>query len=65
VSRAEAGLPEDATVYCCFNGLHKVTAFVFARWMAILGRVPGSVRWLLSTGEETHARLRQAAEQAA
>ena len=29
VSRADAGLPEEATVYCCFNGLHKLTAFVF------------------------------------
>ncbi len=64
VSRAEAGLPQDATVYCCFNGLHKLTAFVFARWMAILARVPGSVLWLLSAGDETHARLRQVAERA-
>ncbi len=61
VSRAEAGLPDDATVFCCFNGLHKLTPFVFDRWMAILGRVPGSVLWLLSADEATHARLRERA----
>ena len=61
VSRAEAGLPEDATVFCCFNGLHKLTAFVFDRWMAILARVPGSVLWLLSADEAVHARLRERA----
>ncbi len=64
VSRAEAGLPEDATVFCCFNGLHKLTPFVFDRWMAILARVPGSVLWLLSTDDAVHARLRERAGQA-
>ncbi len=63
-TRAEAGLPDDATVFCCFNGLHKLTPFVFDRWMAILGRVPGSVLWLLSADEAVHARLRQHAVQA-
>ena len=57
VSRAEAGLPEGATVFCCFNGLHKLTPFVFDRWMAILAGVPGSLLWLLSADAAVHARL--------
>lgn len=46
-SRASVGLPETGTVFCCFNGSHKITRFVVARWLTILERVPGSVLWLL------------------
>ncbi len=60
-SRAEAGLPENAVVYCSFNGMQKITPRVFQRWMTILGRVPNSVLWLLTGGDETDARLKQAA----
>jgi len=61
-TRAEAGLPEDAVVYCCFNGIHKITPFTWRRWMTILREVPNSVLWLLEgTVEETHVRLREAA----
>jgi predicted O-linked N-acetylglucosamine transferase (SPINDLY family) len=56
--RNEAGLPEDAVVYCCFNGAHKINRFTFDRWMRILAQVPGSVLWLLSGAESTHARLK-------
>jgi predicted O-linked N-acetylglucosamine transferase (SPINDLY family) len=61
-TRTEAGLPEDAFVYCSLNGMQKITPRVFERWMTILGRVPGSVLWLLSgTTAEANERLRQAA----
>ncbi len=63
-TRAEAGLPEDATVFCSFNGTQKITPFVFARWMTILREVPGSVLWLLKSCEEVETRLRARAEQA-
>jgi len=46
-SRAELGLPEDAFVFCCFNLSAKITPAVFSLWMRLLGRVPGSVLWLL------------------
>lgn len=46
-SRAAIGLPETGTVFCCFNGSHKITRFVIERWLTILERVPGSVLWLL------------------
>ncbi|MBR0672499.1 O-linked N-acetylglucosamine transferase, SPINDLY family protein [Neoroseomonas soli] len=57
-TRAEQGLPEDAAVFCSFNGTQKITPFVFARWMEILRQVPGSVLWLLKSCEEVEARLR-------
>jgi len=61
-TRAEAGLPEDAFVYCCFNGTHKITRFTFDRWLDILARVPNSVLWLLSGAESSHGRLHAYAE---
>ena len=57
-SRAEAGLPEDGVVYCCFNGTHKITRFTFERWLAVIARVPGSVLWLLTGTEATNERLK-------
>jgi predicted O-linked N-acetylglucosamine transferase (SPINDLY family) len=57
-TRAAHGLPEDATVFCSFNGTQKITPFVFARWMAILRGAPGSVLWLLKSCDEVEARLR-------
>jgi predicted O-linked N-acetylglucosamine transferase (SPINDLY family) len=62
-SRAEAGLPEDAFVYCCFNGPQKITRSTFGRWMTILKGVPNSVLWLLSSNALTDERLRQLAAQ--
>ncbi|MES1174023.1 MAG: hypothetical protein ABUL62_06810 [Myxococcales bacterium] len=56
-SRADVGLPEEAMVFCCFNGAHKIHPFTFDRWLTILARVPGSVLWLLSSNDATNARL--------
>ncbi len=61
-TRAEVGLPDEAFVYCCFNGTHKITPFTFTRWLEILKRVPHGVLWLLDTAEETKKRLRDFAE---
>ncbi len=58
-TRTEAGLPEDAIVYCCFNGSHKITPFTFRLWMQILRQVPGSVLWLMGSQAETNERLKQ------
>jgi predicted O-linked N-acetylglucosamine transferase (SPINDLY family) len=60
-TRAEAGLPEDGFVYCCFNGTHKITRHTFDRWMKILSEVPGSVLWLLTGTDATNERIRQLA----
>ncbi|MCA3281112.1 MAG: tetratricopeptide repeat protein [Roseomonas sp.] len=56
-SRAEAGLPENGFVYCCFNNAYKITPEIFASWMRILAAVPGSVLWLLNNEAEAMARL--------
>nr|WP_183855929.1 glycosyl transferase [Rhizobium sp. BK456] len=63
-SRAEAGLPEGAFVFACFNGTQKVTQETFAHWMKILLAKPGSVLWLLAGSDDVDQRLRQAAENA-
>jgi len=63
-SRKEMGLPEDAIVYCSFNGTQKLTARIFALWMAILKNTPNSVLWLLGATEDTNDRLRSYAENA-
>ena len=60
-SRAEAGLPENAFVYASLNGMQKLTAKMFARWMNILREVPDSVLWLLAGDDETNKRLRDLA----
>ncbi|NYZ17079.1 tetratricopeptide repeat protein [Azospirillum sp. RWY-5-1] len=60
-TRAEMGLPDDAMVFCCFNGLHKITRFTAERWLTVLERVPGSVLWLLSGAPGAEARLRDLA----
>lgn len=61
-TRAQAGLPENAFVFCCFNGTQKITRFTFERWMEILRRTPHSVLWLLEGASDTYQRLCQVAE---
>jgi predicted O-linked N-acetylglucosamine transferase (SPINDLY family) len=60
-TRTEVGLPENAFVYCCLNGMQKITPRTFHRWMMILGAVPDSVLWLLEGNGETNDRVREAA----
>ena len=62
--RAEYGLPQNAFVFCCFNQTVKITPEVFARWMALLRAVPGSVLWLLEDNPWATANLSAAAEAA-
>ena len=56
-TRSQVGLPEDAVVYCCFNGLHKLGRGTFDRWLMVLEQVPGSVLWLLGSNDSTNRRL--------
>jgi predicted O-linked N-acetylglucosamine transferase (SPINDLY family) len=46
-TRKDAGLPESGFVFCCFNNNHKITPVVFDVWMRLLGKVEGSVLWLI------------------
>jgi predicted O-linked N-acetylglucosamine transferase (SPINDLY family) len=61
--RGDVGLPDVGVVYCCLNGMQKVTPLTFQRWMLILRHVPDSVLWLLEGREETNARVKQFAAQ--
>ncbi|MEQ1617143.1 MAG: N-acetylglucosamine transferase [Terricaulis sp.] len=56
-TRAEAGLPDNAFVFCCFNAAHKLTRYSFERWLEVLRATPESVLWLLDYGAETNQRL--------
>src|SRR5262249_37908911 len=61
-TRRDAGLPENAFVFCCFNGTHKISRFTFDRWTEILRAVPNSVLWLLDATPETKKRIGDHAE---
>ncbi len=62
-SRENAGLPESAFVFCCFNNNFKITPETFDGWMRILNRVDGSVLWLLEDNATAASNLRRQAEQ--
>lgn len=61
-TRAEAGLPERAFVFCCFNNPAKITPDVFAVWMRLLAAVEGSVLWLLDHNAAATRNLRAEAQ---
>jgi predicted O-linked N-acetylglucosamine transferase (SPINDLY family) len=60
-TRAELGLPPTGFVFCCFNNSYKILPGTFDRWMRILGRVPGSVLWLLGDNPTAIRNLRSEA----
>ncbi len=60
-TRDDEGLPPGAFVFCCLNGLQKLTEATFAIWLTILSRVGDSVLWLLGGTAETRERLRRLA----
>lgn len=62
-TRAEMGLPENAMVYCCFNGTQKISKPTFDRWLNILSRVQGSVLWILGGTADAQNRLKAYAAQ--
>jgi predicted O-linked N-acetylglucosamine transferase (SPINDLY family) len=61
VSRAQAGLPEDAFVFCCFNNTYKLTTAMFDIWMRLLAGVPGSRLWLADHNAAAKRNLERAA----
>jgi predicted O-linked N-acetylglucosamine transferase (SPINDLY family) len=64
MSRAEAGLPEDCFIFCCFSRHYKITEEMFSDWMEILQRSDRSVLWLARDNDWSEANLRKAADQA-
>ncbi len=61
-TRAEAGLPGQGFVFCCFNNSYKINPPVFEIWMRLMHRVEGSVLWLAKAQAETAANLRREAQ---
>lgn len=57
VSRAEEGLPEGAFVFCCFSHHYKITPDLFAAWLAIVGRCPGAVLWIVEDNPTSRRNL--------
>jgi protein O-GlcNAc transferase len=60
-TRAEAGLPEEGFVFCCFNNSYKITPDVFDIWMRILKQVNDSVLWLVGGSPIMERNLRSEA----
>lgn len=60
-TRDELGLPTTGFVFCCFNNTYKILPAAFDRWMRVLGRVPGSVLWLLGDNQAAVRNLRREA----
>jgi predicted O-linked N-acetylglucosamine transferase (SPINDLY family) len=64
MSRAEAGLPDDCFVFCCFSKHYKITEEMFAAWMSILRQVDRSVLWLATDNKYSRTNLLTAARDA-
>ncbi len=56
-TRAAAGLPETAFVFCCFCNTYKITEEVFDAWIAILQRTGGTVLWLYADNETAQRNM--------
>jgi predicted O-linked N-acetylglucosamine transferase (SPINDLY family) len=61
-SRADAGLPDDAFVFCSFNNNFKFTPALFDIWMRLLGKIEGSVLWLLEGNANVKRNLQKEAK---
>ncbi len=60
-TRAGLSLPEQAFVFCSFNGSYKITPEVFEIWMRLLRALPRSIFWLLDDTEAATRNLRREA----
>jgi protein O-GlcNAc transferase len=61
VTRAEAGLPEDAFVWCAFHASFKINPPLFDIWARLLRAQPNSVLWLISNAALAEQNLRREA----
>jgi len=56
-TRLEAGLPDGAVVFCCFNNTYKIAPATFGVWMRVLGQVDRAVLWLLAPNDVARRNL--------
>ena len=59
MSRADAGLPEDALVLCGFNQAYKISPEVLDVWGALLEDTPNAVLWLLDWHGQARPHLEE------
>lgn len=64
VRREDYGLPENAFIFCDFNQSFKIQPEMFAVWVRIMKRLPGSVIWLLQGHPSFEPNLRAEWERA-
>jgi predicted O-linked N-acetylglucosamine transferase (SPINDLY family) len=62
-TRREAGLPDDAFVFCSFNQSVKITSRTFGLWCELLRRNPSTVLWLGFQSEVAQANLLHTAKE--
>jgi protein O-GlcNAc transferase len=60
-TRAAAGLPEQAFVFCAFTNSYKISPPVFDAWMWLLSRLPESILWLRAPPPQVRANLQREA----
>jgi len=61
-TREQMGLPEDGFVFCCFNNNYKISPREFDIWLRLLGKVQGSVLWLLKSNKWAEQNLKRQAK---
>ncbi len=61
LARPALGLPERGFVFAAFHNAFKIGPGIFARWMALLDRLPDSVLWVFARRDEVQANLRREA----
>ena len=61
LTRAEAGLPEDAFVMCAFNHTYKILPPAFDAWCEVMREVPRALLWLKETNGQLHQNVRREA----
>jgi predicted O-linked N-acetylglucosamine transferase (SPINDLY family) len=54
MTRAQAGLPEDAFVMCAFNNPYKILPETFDLWCGLMRELPHAVLWLRETNGQLH-----------
>ena len=56
------GCRPEGFVFCSFNNSYKLNPEMFAIWMRLIDRVPGSVLWLVAGNPAVEANLRREAQ---
>lgn len=59
MSRAEAGLPEDAFVMCGFNHSYKILPAALDAWCTVMSEVPRAVLWLKGPDPQLQDNVRR------